>query len=188
KMYESPATTPDELLLFMHHVPYTYKLHSGQTVIQHIYDSHYEGGQEVANWVQQWKALAGRVDERRYQEVLGQLEYQAGQAIVWRDAVNNWFYKASNVPDAKDRVGKHPGRYEAESMALTGYNVVDVTPWEGASGGKGVACPAAQCTATLHYTGGAGWYTIAVQYFDQMDGASRFRLYVGTQLVDEWSA
>ena len=24
KMYESAATTPDELLLFFHHVPYTY--------------------------------------------------------------------------------------------------------------------------------------------------------------------
>ncbi len=45
KMYESAATTPDELLLFFHHVPYTYKLHSGKTVIQHIYDSHYQGAE-----------------------------------------------------------------------------------------------------------------------------------------------
>src|SRR5262249_41929644 len=36
KMYESLATTPDELLLFFHHVSYTYVLHSGKTVIQHI--------------------------------------------------------------------------------------------------------------------------------------------------------
>ena len=28
KMYENAATTPDDLLLFFHHVPYTYKLHS----------------------------------------------------------------------------------------------------------------------------------------------------------------
>ena len=43
KMYESAASTPDELLLFFHHVPYTYRLHSGKTVIQSLYDSHYEG-------------------------------------------------------------------------------------------------------------------------------------------------
>jgi alpha-glucuronidase len=188
KMYESLGTCPDELLLFLHHVPYTYKLHAGKTVIQHLYDSHYEGASEVANWAAQWKALAGRVDERRYREVLAQLEYQAGQAIVWRDAVNNWFYQASHINDAKDRVGKHPGRYEAESMTLNGYTVRDVTPWEGASGGKGVACPAAQCIATLHYTGAPGWQTVAIQYFDQMDGASRFRFFVGTQLIDEWTA
>ena len=40
-------TCPDELLLFLHHVPYTYKLHSGKTVIQYIYDSHYEGAEAV---------------------------------------------------------------------------------------------------------------------------------------------
>src|SRR5262249_23539241 len=33
--YESVATTPDELLLFFHHVPYTHLLHSGTTVIQY---------------------------------------------------------------------------------------------------------------------------------------------------------
>jgi alpha-glucuronidase len=43
KMYESLDTTPDDLLLFFHHVPYTYKLHSGETVIQYVYDSHYKG-------------------------------------------------------------------------------------------------------------------------------------------------
>ena len=31
KMYESAATTPDNLLLFFHHLPWTYKLHSGKT-------------------------------------------------------------------------------------------------------------------------------------------------------------
>ena len=50
-MYETAATTPDELLLFFHHVPYTYKLHSGKTVIQHIYDSHYQGAAQAAQFV-----------------------------------------------------------------------------------------------------------------------------------------
>ena len=47
RMYESLETCPDDLLLFMHHVPYTYVLHSGKTVIQSIYDSHYEGAEAV---------------------------------------------------------------------------------------------------------------------------------------------
>ena len=45
------------------------------------------------------------MDERRYQEVLAQLEYQAGQAEVWRDAVTNWFHRTSGIADAKGRVG-----------------------------------------------------------------------------------
>ena len=36
KIYESAASTPDELLVFFHHVPYTYRLHSGKTVIQYL--------------------------------------------------------------------------------------------------------------------------------------------------------
>src|SRR5579864_55228 len=116
RMYESLDTCPDDLLLFMHHVPYTQKLHSGKSVIQYIYDSHYEGADAVARYTRAWKALQGRIDERRYREVLAQLEYQSGQAVVWRDAVTNWFQKESGIADAKGRVGNYPGRFEAEAM------------------------------------------------------------------------
>src|SRR5438270_8274904 len=122
----------------MHLIPYTYQPHSSKTVIQSIYYSHYEGAAAVEGYVREWKRLEGRVDGQRYREVLAQLEYQAGQAVVWRDAVSNWFLRASGIPDAQGRVGHYPGRYEAESMTLQGYAVKDVTPWEGASGGKAV--------------------------------------------------
>jgi alpha-glucuronidase len=63
KRYESLQTTPDKLLLFFHHVPYTFVLHSGKTVIQHIYDSHYEGAELAGNYVRQWHSIRGRMDE-----------------------------------------------------------------------------------------------------------------------------
>jgi alpha-glucuronidase len=105
KQYETLAECPDELLLFMHHVPYTYVLHSGKTVIQHIYDSHYDGAEQAAGLVTQWESLGGQIDEERYNDVLTRLKYQAGFAIVWRDTVVNWFFKESGIPDAKGRVG-----------------------------------------------------------------------------------
>jgi len=188
RMFESPATCPDDLLLFLHHVPYTYKLHSGKTVIQYIYDSHYEGAQAVEDYVRDWKSLRSEIDEQRFREVLHQLEYQAGQAQVWRDAVNTWFWHASGIPDAKGRVGNYPGRIEAESMALDGYAIKLVTPWEGASGGKAIECANARCSATFHYDGAPGWHTIRVQYFDQSNGVSHFKLFVGGQMIDEWAA
>jgi len=187
-IYESLASCPDDLLLFLHHVPYTYALHSGKTVIQYIYDSHYEGAGAVAQYARQWESLAGAVDGERYRDILAQLEYQAGQAVVWRDAVTNWFFHASGIPDAQGRVGHYPGRLEAEAMQLEGYAVRDVTPPEDASGGRAVACAAAQCAAALRYDGAPGWYTLRVQYFDQSNGVSRFRLMVGAQIVDEWTA
>jgi alpha-glucuronidase len=186
--FESLATCPDDIVLFMHHVPYTYKLHSSKTVIQSIYDSHYEGAAAVEGYVRDWRTLRGHVDEARYNAVLAQLEYQAGQAEVWRDAVNTWFAKASGIADAKGRVGRYPGRYEAEAMKLEGYAVRDITPEEDASGGKAVACPAAPCAASFQYNGAAGWHTLHVEYFDTSDGAARYRLTVNGQPIDEWTA
>ena len=93
----------------------------GKTVIQHIYDSHYDGAAAVAR-------LRPRVDDaqgpdRRRAIPAGARRsstYQAGQAIVWRDAVSNWFFKASGIPDSKGRVGTYPGRMEAEAARLDG--------------------------------------------------------------------
>ena len=206
RVYESLATCPDNLLLFMHHVPYSYRLHSGKTVIQYVYDSHYAGAEAAQGLVREWTALRAWVDEQRYHEVLAQLEYQAGHARVWRDAICSWFLRESGIPDVHGRAGHFPNRIEAESMKLEGYQVVDVTPWETASGGKAVECvgsgspvpsepgfdgsPAAPqtCTASFRYHGTPGWRDLSVEYFDQSNGASQFRLYVGRQLVDRWIA
>ena len=188
KVYESLATCPDDLVLFMHHVPYTHLLHSGKTVIQSIYDFHYAGADRVVEYVDEWRALKGLVDDQRYNDVLRQLEYQAGQAEVWRDAVSNWFFRTSGIPDGKSRVGNHPGRVEAESMTLEGYTIRQVTPWEAASGGKAIACPAAKCSASYRFEGAAGRYAIRVQYFDQNTGVSKFKLSIEDKVVDEWTA
>jgi alpha-glucuronidase len=188
KMYESLETCPDDLLLFMHHVPYTHKLHSGKTVIQYIYDSHYEGAEATLQYVRDWKSLEGLIDEQRYKQILAGLQYQTGAAQIWRDAVAGWFYKASGIPDAKARVGSYPGRVEAESMKLEGYKPKKVGWWETASGGTAVECAAAPCTASFRYEGAPGLYTLSVRYFDYPQGVSRFRLRVGSQLIEDWLA
>ena len=189
KMYESLQTTPDELILFFHHVPYTYKLHSGKTVIQSIYDSHYQGVTQVQGFVTQWKLLHGHIDDTRYADVLQRLEYQVGHATVWRDAICNYFLKLSGIPDQQGRAGHFPNRIEAEAMQLSGYQPVDVMPWENASSGKGVQCSESKgCTASFKFERSAGWYKLNIQYFDQTNGQSKFRVYVGQQRVDEWIA
>ena len=78
---------------------------SGKTVVQHFYDSHYEGAEQAADFVSQWKRLQGHMDEERYADILARLQYQAGEAVVWRDAICNWIYGLSGIADAKGRVG-----------------------------------------------------------------------------------
>lgn len=189
--YESAATTPDNLLLFFHHVPYTCKLHDGKTVIQYLYDSHYDGAERAAQFVKDWEGLKARIDPSLYANVLPRLEYQAGHAIVWRDAVVQYFWKLSGIADDKGRAGNFPGRMEAEDAKLTGYQVIDVKPWEDASRGKAVSCAATSCAAEWTYQGSAGTFDVAVQYFDLQGGVSRFALTVNGKPAGtdaEWAA
>jgi alpha-glucuronidase len=181
RVYESAATTPDELLLFFHHVPYSYKLHSGKTVIQHIYDSHYQGAAQAAQFVDDWASLRGKIDDRLYNDMDARLEYQAGHAIVWRDAIVQYFLKLSGISDVRGRAGHYPRRLEAEDARLSGYKVIDVTPWEDASGGKAVACGEANCSAEWIFSGAAGRFNLAVQYFDQQGGLAKFAVSINGQ-------
>jgi len=102
--YETTANCPDELLLFFHRVPYTFRLHSGKTVIQHIYDTHFEGVEQVQGLIAQWQSLHGKIDDLRYGQVLERLQQQLGAAVKWRDAVNGYFFKQSQIPDEKGRI------------------------------------------------------------------------------------
>ena len=188
KICETAATTPDDLLLFFHHVPYTYKLHDGKTVIQYLYDSHYAGAAQAAEFVHDWKTLQGRIDPALYDNVLPRLEDQAGHAIVWRDAIVQYFFKLSGIPDAQGRAGNYPGRMEAEDAKLDGYQIIDVKPWEDASRGKAVTCGLATesvapriCSAEWTYTGAPGRFDIAAQYFDLQGGSAKFALKVNGQ-------
>lgn len=190
RVYESLATCPDNLLLFMHHVPYTHVLHSGKTVIQHVYDSHYEAVAEAQQFPQWWRTLRGRIDDQRFANVLTHLTYQAGHAVVWRDAICTWFLQESGIPDQQGRTGHFPDRVEAEAMHLDGYTVEEVTPPEDASGAKAVGCGKSlkSCTATVDFKGVPGWYNLNVEYFDLNTGIARFDLFVGSQLIKSWVA
>jgi alpha-glucuronidase len=187
--YESLATCPDELLLFMHNVPYTHVLHSGKTIIQHIYDAHYDGAQTAATYASEWASLRSLIDDERYTQTLALFIYQAGHAIVWRDAVSQWFLKMSGIPDRLNRVGNYPDRIEAESMHAEGYKPVDVTPWETASGGKAVVCTAQPvCTLDTTLNRPAGNYAITVEYFDLRSGVSTYDLLLNGATIAHWSA
>ncbi|MGA7522455.1 MAG: alpha-glucuronidase family glycosyl hydrolase [Acidobacteriaceae bacterium] len=191
-MYESLKTCPDDLILFMHHLPYTYRLRNGKTVIQTIYDDHYLGADQAAGFATQWKTLDGLIDAPRYDKTLGLLEYQAGDAIVWRDAIDRWFKKISGIPDDQHRIDHDPSRTTASQMQIQGYTPVDVHPWETASNGQAYVCSDPQgCTAALHIQRPAGWYTVAVQYFayrraENPFHPAQFFLLLNRQAIGMW--
>ncbi|MFC8905915.1 alpha-glucuronidase [Micromonospora sp. NPDC057140] len=103
QVYESLPDCPDELLLFFHHVPYGHVLRSGSTVIQHIYDTHFAGVQQVAQMRQRWRRLAGVIDPAVHARVTERLDEQLRCAIEWRDQINTYFLRKSGVPDVRGR-------------------------------------------------------------------------------------
>ncbi|MGP4007824.1 alpha-glucuronidase [Streptomyces sp. 4N124] len=103
EVYESPDTCPDELLLFFHHMSYGHTLHSGKTVIQHIYDTHFEGVAEVEEARETWASLVDLVDPARHARVAERYEEQVRSAREWRDQVNSYFFRKSGVADAHGR-------------------------------------------------------------------------------------
>ena len=96
--------------------------------------------QEPPNSLETGQSLKGQIDPALYSDVLPRLQYQAGHAIVWRDAITQYFLKLSGIPDAQGRAGNYPNRLEAEDAHLTGYKIIDVDPWEDASRGKAISC------------------------------------------------
>lgn len=100
---EKPETTPDELLLFFHHVNYTYRLHCGETVIQHIYNTHFAGVEEVEKFVDEWNSIQGDIEPLDWENVAERLRRQKANAINWRDQINTFFWRLSGIADEQGR-------------------------------------------------------------------------------------
>ena len=62
--WNDPATTPQSLLLWFHHLPWDYKLASGQTLWQGIVAHYQKGAEQAAQMEKDWAALKG-VGRRR---------------------------------------------------------------------------------------------------------------------------
>lgn len=103
EIYENVDTCPDEVLLFFHHVSYNHILHSGKTVIQHIYDTHFSGVEGVKRYLAEWHQLKDVLPSDFYQNISERLDRQLLNAVNWRDQVNTFFYRMSGVKDAQSR-------------------------------------------------------------------------------------
>ena len=101
--YNDPEKCPEELLLFFHHIPYTWKLKSGKTLIQYIYDSHFEGEEGAEKLAEDWNSLKDFVNPDVFARVAARFELQVANAKEWRDQVNSYFYRKSDIADEQGR-------------------------------------------------------------------------------------
>ena len=99
--YESLDTCPDALVLFFHRLRYDYVMRDGRTLIQRIYDDHFEGCAAVGEMAETLRALD--LPEPDRSEALSRMEKQLRNAREWRDVINTFFHRLSGVDDARGR-------------------------------------------------------------------------------------
>jgi alpha-glucuronidase len=102
-MFADPSTCPENLILFFHRLNYEYKMKNGETLLQNIYDTHFEGCEEAAAMLETWKSLKDVLCEKVYLSVLSRFERQLSNAMEWRDQVNTYFFRKTGIADKKGR-------------------------------------------------------------------------------------
>ena len=95
RRFADPATTPAELLLWFHHLPWDYRMPSGRILWDELI-AHYDRGVSEAGAMQAaWQGLRGQVDARRFEDVSQRLAQQRLEAQWWRDASIAYFLSVS---------------------------------------------------------------------------------------------
>ncbi|MCL1883779.1 MAG: alpha-glucuronidase [Defluviitaleaceae bacterium] len=102
-IYENLATCPEELVLYFHRLPYDYRLKDGRTMLQYIYDTHFEGVEGVEGFISTWESLKNKLPAEAYTHVRERLEMQLENAKEWRDVINSYFFRKTGIADEKGR-------------------------------------------------------------------------------------
>jgi alpha-glucuronidase len=96
--WEEARTCPDRWLLWFHHVPWDWPMHSGRTLWEELCYKYYTGVDSV-RWMQQtWDRLRRYIDEERWSEVNMLLDIQQQDAVWWRNACLLYFQTFSRLP------------------------------------------------------------------------------------------
>jgi alpha-glucuronidase len=84
--FSDVGTTPEELLLWFHRLPWDHEMESGRTLWEELVVHYDRGVAEVEEMQQQWASLEGKIDEERYEQTADFLAIQRNEAQWWRDA------------------------------------------------------------------------------------------------------
>ncbi len=96
--YENLETCPENLLLWFHHVPWDYRLKSGNTLWDELCIRYDSGVRSVGKMKNEWISLKGSVDNDRHEMVMKFLEMQERDARIWKNACILYFQTFSGKP------------------------------------------------------------------------------------------
>ncbi|MEI7423630.1 MAG: alpha-glucuronidase family glycosyl hydrolase [Prolixibacteraceae bacterium] len=110
-------TCPEENILWFHHVPWNYRMKSGNTLWEEL-ALHYAAGVDgVRNMKAEWQTLNGKLDAEIFDSVAGKLEKQVKLAEWWKNSCLLYFQQFSKM--------EFPGKVEKPDQTLDFYQKYD---------------------------------------------------------------
>lgn len=96
--FKDPATCPEIYLLWFHHLPWDYKMKSGNILWDELCYTYEKGLNQVRQFQKTWDKVQPYVDEQRFSEVQSKLRQQSRDAQVWKDGCLLYFQQFSKRP------------------------------------------------------------------------------------------
>ncbi len=93
-----PATCPENLLLWFHHLPWNYTMKSGHSLWDEIAFHYDKGVQQVRQFQKIWDKAQPYVDAERFTAVQRKLRSESINAVLWKDACLLYFQQFSRMP------------------------------------------------------------------------------------------
>jgi alpha-glucuronidase len=97
-IYEKTETTPENLLLWFHHVSWDYKMQSGKTLWNELCYRYNDGVNSVKEMEIEWVKMESYIDKDRFEKVKALLALQEEHAKLWRDGCILYFQTFSKKP------------------------------------------------------------------------------------------
>jgi len=101
-IYGNIKTTPENLILWFHHVPWDYKMKDGKTLWEELSYKYDTGVKNVRDYQKVWDKMQPYIDEERFSDVQDKLKIQAKDAVWWKDACLLYFQTYSKRPIPSD--------------------------------------------------------------------------------------
>ena len=96
--FNDVTTCPENLLLWFHHLPWTYKMKDGKSLWDEMCYRYDKGVHQVRDFQKTWDKVEAYVDKQRFTEVQQKLRKQEINSVVWKDACLLYFQQFSRMP------------------------------------------------------------------------------------------
>lgn len=96
--YENLETCPENVLLWFHHLPWDYKMKSGNTLWNEMCYRYNDGVNSVRWMRSEWDKTANEMDKERFETVKALLAKQERDAKIWKDGCILYFQTFSKRP------------------------------------------------------------------------------------------